>query len=109
MKRAPVALRPRNREERALSAAVTAFAECMRQKLLQKARYGHRGWDTCDPKKLAELFAEHLRKGDPVDLANFLMMLDYQKHGLKIETVITAPRGGKSKWSGRWVYDGDRE
>ncbi len=85
-------LKPKNKDERALCAAVALFSEKMRQKLLCKARSGKCGWNTVDPNYIAELFADHLWKGDPVDLANFLMMLDYRERGLIITRQASAPK-----------------
>lgn len=66
---------PKNKEERDLCAAVDNFAEEMKRKLIRKARQGYHGWKNIQPTKAAEKFWEHLGKGDPIDLANFLMML----------------------------------
>jgi hypothetical protein len=85
-------LKPRSADERNLCSAVAAFAREMEQKLLRKARAGKEGWDTVAPESLARLFAEHLPKGDPVDLANFLMMLHRQGRGIRVERSVTAPR-----------------
>lgn len=85
-------LKPRNRDELKLCAAVAMFADKMRQKLLEKSRQGYEGWDTCSVERLACMFADHLPKGDPIDLANFLMMLEYQGHGVTVSRVTKAMR-----------------
>ena len=36
---------------------------------------GRSGWQTCSVSRLHGMLLEHLRKGDPVDVANFCMML----------------------------------
>jgi hypothetical protein len=56
-------------------AAVDAFAARMKKKLAKKRAEGRHGWRTCAPIDLAQMFIEHIGKGDPVDLANFAMFL----------------------------------
>ena len=58
--------------------AVDRFAVAMKAKLAQKRAEGRGGWenkDECGQGYLSELLAEHVRKGDPVDVANLAMML----------------------------------
>lgn len=56
---------------------VTTFALRMRQKLAKKREQGRGGWDSgeCDAVILSRMLREHVAKGDPVDVANFAMML----------------------------------
>lgn len=62
--------RPENDE-----AAVMLFAEAMRAKMAFKREQGYSGWETCPIPRLRQMLHEHLNKGDPVDVANFCMML----------------------------------
>jgi hypothetical protein len=57
--------------------AVDRFAAAMKSKLAQKRGEGRGGWETaeCADEFLAELLMGHTKKGDPVDVANFAMML----------------------------------
>jgi hypothetical protein len=58
--------------------AVDAFAEAMKQKLAKKREQGYSGWwdkAECPTEFLIEKLIEHVRKGDPVDMANFCMFL----------------------------------
>lgn len=58
--------------------AVDRFAAVMKAKLAQKRAEGYGGWDDpeqCPVERLAELLHKHVSKGDPIDVANFAMML----------------------------------
>ena len=55
--------------------AVDLFAHAMKQKLAQKREQGRGGWETCPPEILSKMLIDHIAKGDPVDVANFCMML----------------------------------
>ena len=58
--------------------AVIAFAEKMKEKLADKRAEGKSGWEdqeVCSVDDLARWMIEHLTKGDPVDIANYCMML----------------------------------
>ena len=61
--------------------AVMRFAEAMRTKLSKKRAEGRGGWDgpTCNAASLSRMLAEHVLKGDPVDVANFAMMLHQRR------------------------------
>lgn len=58
--------------------AVDLLAAAMKAKLaIQRAR-GYGGWDEpkrCPVERLAGMLVDHIAKGDPVDVANFAMML----------------------------------
>lgn len=57
---------------------VDAFAHKMKAKLAQKRDEGRGGWDNhdeCTAEDLSRMLLEHAAKGDPVDVANFCMML----------------------------------
>ena len=58
--------------------AVDRFAGAMTSKLAAARRKGRGGWDRkdeCSAEDLSRLLREHVEKGDPVDVANFCMML----------------------------------
>lgn len=58
--------------------AVDRFAAAMKEKLARKREQGRGGWDNkekCSAEFLSRLLVEHIGKGDPVDVANFAMML----------------------------------
>lgn len=58
--------------------AVDRFAAAMKLKLAKKREEGYGGWDNpdgCSLGFLSEKLRHHAIKGDPVDVANFCMML----------------------------------
>ncbi|KVZ30894.1 Lar family restriction alleviation protein [Burkholderia ubonensis] len=58
--------------------AVDIFAARMKRKLAKKRGEGRGGWNdpaSCHVSTLAQYLVEHVGKGDPVDVANFAMML----------------------------------
>lgn len=58
--------------------AVDRFAAAMKAKLAAKRADGRGGWDDktqCSQQFLSDLLRAHVDKGDPVDVANFAMML----------------------------------
>lgn len=58
--------------------AVDIFAARMKRKLARKRGEGRGGWNdpaSCHVSTLARYLVEHVGKGDPVDVANFAMML----------------------------------
>lgn len=57
--------------------AVECFAEAMKAKLAKKREQGHGGWETARAEHLSYLLHEHVDKGDPIDVANFCMMLHH--------------------------------
>jgi hypothetical protein len=61
-----------------LCEAVNDFAHVMKVKLLRKMLQGQRGWD--EPLNLENIedgLRKHVTKSDPIDVANFAMMLWY--------------------------------
>lgn len=75
--------------------AVLDFAGKMAEKMGIERDKGKGGWDDpneCSIEELAELFIEHLFKGNEgnfIDLANFLMMLDHRSaHPHVLHTVF---------------------
>ena len=73
--------RPWERAERdqiANKAGVKKLKEAMKEKLAAARLKGRGGWqdkDDCSQEHLSRLLREHVEKGDPVDVANFCMML----------------------------------
>jgi len=68
-------------------AAVDDFASSMKAKLAKKRGEGRGGWDDesqCEIGELAEMLIDHIPKGDPVDIANFCMML-HQREQMAVE------------------------
>jgi len=55
--------------------AVDRFAAAMKGKLAKKRAQGRGGWEECPPEDLTAMLIRHIGKGDPVDVANFAMML----------------------------------
>lgn len=58
--------------------AVDAFAAAMKEKLAKKRSEGRSGWNDhslCSQALLSQMLHDHCDKGDPVDVANFAMML----------------------------------
>lgn len=71
--------------------AVDQFAEAMKAKMTRKRAEGRGGWadkTLCTQADLSAMLESHVRKGDPVDVANFAMML--HARGEKIKTDIAA-------------------
>ena len=80
------------REIQNLNYAVDAFAEKMKQRLIEKAKIGYHGWDDKEYSDIIrgklKLETEKLLTGDysqAVDIANLAMMLDiiYNQRGEK--------------------------
>jgi len=59
--------------------AVERFAMVMRAKLKLKRGHGRSGWERCSLADLARMLVAHVGKGDPVDIANFAMMLYHRE------------------------------
>lgn len=61
--------------------AVDQFFAAMKAKLDRKRRQGYGGWDDkakCSNEQLSAMLRDHIDKGDPIDVANFAMMI-YQR------------------------------
>jgi hypothetical protein len=73
--------------------AVDAFAAAMKDKLEKKRAAGYWGWEDpvrCSNAHLVQLLREHIEKGDPVDVANFAMMIHQRG-----ERIRSAPPKGE--------------
>lgn len=75
-------------------AAVDRFAEAMKAKLATKRADGRGGWDNkkvCSQALLSDLLRGHVDKGDPVDVANFSMMLHQRGEAIMSATREDCP------------------
>jgi hypothetical protein len=71
-------------------AAVDAFAAAMKEKMRISREKGRGGWDdphTCTDEDLSIMLRVHVGKGDPVDVANFCMML-WNRHSAILKAVV---------------------
>ena len=71
--------------------AVEAFAIAMKEKMHVSHLKGRSGWhdnNQISDEKLASMLIEHIAKGDPVDIANFAMML--HQRGADPKTISAA-------------------
>lgn len=67
--------------------AVDRFAAAMKEKMALARAKGRGGWNDpaqCSVERLATMLVEHIAKGDPVDVANFAMMLHQRGAGLEV-------------------------
>ena len=58
--------------------AIDRFAKAMKAKMAKQRAKGYGGWDDrtdCPTEHLQQMLVDHIAKGDPVDVANFAMML----------------------------------
>jgi hypothetical protein len=58
--------------------AINRFAAVMKAKMAKQRAKGYGGWEDkadCPTGQLQQMLIEHIAKGDPVDVANFTMML----------------------------------
>lgn len=66
------------RDQHADDTAIDIFAQAMKNKMARMRERGRSGWDSkseCTEESLADMLVKELSKGDPVDVANFAMML----------------------------------
>ena len=76
-------------------AAVDAFAAAMKAKLAKARAKGRGGWDDkaqCSQQYLSDLLRGHVDKGDPVDVANFCMMLSLRGEGIAAPATVQGRR-----------------
>lgn len=62
--------------------AVEIFAKLMAHKMAKSAAKGRSGWQDCSQEDLSRMLRDHVEKGDPVDVANFCMMLSANGYGI---------------------------
>ena len=63
--------------------AVNSFAHAMSDKMRRSRAKGRHGWQDCPEDVLWRLLREHVEKGDPVDVANFAMMIHSNRERAK--------------------------
>ena len=63
--------------------AVDLFAAKMKEKLEKSRDKGRRGWESCPIEHLITSLKDHISKGDPVDVANFAMMISQRGESIK--------------------------
>lgn len=103
---------PRPSEARALPThpddiAVDRFAVAMKAKLAQKRDEGRGGWENkleCSAEILSDMLRDHTYKGDPVDVANFAMMLHQRGEGLTPATEWLLVSGPLLVPTGVWLH-----
>lgn len=95
--------------------AVDAFAAAMKSKMAKQRAKGYGGWEkiaAVTDKSLADRLMEHTKKGDPVDVANFAMML-HQRNLDQIECAVGTLRGASMDFAKRvasmWVVTANVE
>lgn len=73
------------------TAAVVSFAAAMASKLYRAQQLGRAGWDDptrCTIESLQRALLESVAKGDPVDVANYAMMLFARGAGTAIPDMV---------------------
>lgn len=56
--------------------AIDRFADAMREKMrISREEYGREGWEVMSRERLSALMVGAVEKGDPVDVANYAMMV----------------------------------
>ena len=72
--------------------AVDAFAVTMKAKLKRaREEKGRGGWQDMSAAELSAMLREHVEKGDPVDVANFAMMLHQNGQGITPAEPVKMP------------------
>ncbi|MCZ7451059.1 hypothetical protein O8B93_26170 [Agrobacterium rhizogenes] len=72
--------------------AVDQFAEAMKAKMTRKRAEGRSGWadkTLCTQADLSAMLESHVRKGHPVDVANFAMMLHARGENIVIDVAAS--------------------
>jgi Protein of unknown function (DUF550) len=83
--------------------AVDSFAAAMKAKMAKQRAKGYGGWDqiaACTDKSLADKLMQHTKRGDPVDVANFCMML-HQRNQDQIDIAVGTLRGASLDFAKR--------
>lgn len=71
-------------------AAIDRFAVAMKAKMATARAKGRSSWQTYAPVYLSSLLREHVEKGDPVDVANFCMMLHENSAAVRSLDILAA-------------------
>lgn len=88
---APTTILPRRHRD---DAAVDRFATAMKAKMASARAKGRSGWDDpsqCTAADLSRMLREHVAKGDPVDVANFAMMLHQRSSAIVSQPLEAQP------------------
>lgn len=93
--------------------AVDRFSVAMKAKLAVKRAEGRGGWENkeaCSAEFLSQLLREHVEKGDPVDVANFCMMLHQRGERImppapNVELTISALQRAHVERQEEWCPD----
>jgi hypothetical protein len=83
------------REAHSDDQAVDRFAAKMKGKLAHAREKGRSGWDNpdqCGPSFLLPMLHDHIAKGDPVDVANYAMMLDHYNASTALSRTTSVQR-----------------
>ena len=72
--------------------AVDLFAAKMKEKLENSRYKGRSGWESCPIEHLINGLKVHIDKGDPVDVANFAMMISQRGESIKTPVWTVADR-----------------
>nr|WP_319566274.1 hypothetical protein [uncultured Rhodoferax sp.] len=89
--------------------AVDRFAEAMKAKLASARAKGRSGWgdpDRCTVEHLSDLLHGHVANGDPVDVANFCMMLNERGAGIANPAAATIGDDPQEVCKSRSYIDG---
>src|SRR5690625_4053990 len=87
--------------------AVDQFAASMKTKLAKKRAEGRGGWQDMSASELSQLLHEHVDKGDPLDVANFCMMLHENGQTIMQSPEMQALRKDAERY--RWLRDSESD
>ena len=90
--------------------AVDLFATKMKEKLCKSRDKGRSGWEACPVEYLIASLKDHISKGDPVDVANFAMMISQRGESIKTPTwTVADQKAGKLPEVGAKCRQGHKE
>lgn len=98
----PAEIKPQHPDDE----AVDAFTVAMKAKLAEARAKGRGGWQGDEPgmqQHLSGMLRDHVNKGDPVDVANFSMML--HQRGEKIQTRHESPKAANEVQGDQGTWD----
>ncbi|KVP71081.1 hypothetical protein WJ92_28030 [Burkholderia ubonensis] len=85
--------------------AVDRFAVEMKSKLAAARAKGRGGWEQCSPAALSRMLREHVKKGDPRDVANFCAFL----WNLRAPIVAAAPADELAAMTARAMHEENKQ
>lgn len=74
--------------------AVDAFSAAMKAKMAEARAKGRGGWEDpaqCSADDLTRMLRDHVEKGDPLDVANFCMMLHQRREAIAARQPVGEP------------------